>query len=206
LKRLNLGCGKHPLAESEGWVNADRVPLPGVNHVMDLFRYPWGFPDDTFDEFLASHIIEHIPHEPKMTELEIDQDGRPLENGRNHAILKRWQELKDLDGFFCFFSEIWRIGKNGAKVNIVCPYGYTMGAFQDPTHTRNIVPVTFAYLTAETRDSKDFDYQVPCLFKTNSVTMDIDPSYVDKPEEFRAAVTHLWGITRNMYVELEIVK
>lgn len=58
--RLNLGCGRGALP---GWVNVDAVALPGVDVVADLDlcrERPLPFPDDSVDEFLLSHVIEHL--------------------------------------------------------------------------------------------------------------------------------------------------
>lgn len=69
-KKLNLGCGKHILP---GWINVDRVLLDGVDLIADLddcqhTRLP--FSDSSIDEFLASHILEHLHHPlPLMEEL-----------------------------------------------------------------------------------------------------------------------------------------
>jgi SAM-dependent methyltransferase len=60
VKRLNLGCGRSP---KEGWVNVDAVPLAGVDVVADLDRCadtPLPFETDSVDEFLMSHVIEHL--------------------------------------------------------------------------------------------------------------------------------------------------
>ena len=54
--KLNLGCGtdiKH------GWVNIDRFPGPGVNHVQDITD-PLPFDDEAVEEVLASHVLEHL--------------------------------------------------------------------------------------------------------------------------------------------------
>lgn len=58
--RLNLGCGRNAMA---GWVNVDWKALPGVDVVADLGRCasePLPFADDSADEFLLSHVLEHI--------------------------------------------------------------------------------------------------------------------------------------------------
>ncbi len=68
--RLNIGCGRKSLP---GWVNVDVVPLEGVDVVADLERcaqVPLPFPDDAADEFLLSHVIEHVRNVlPLMQEL-----------------------------------------------------------------------------------------------------------------------------------------
>ena len=70
LSRLNVGCGRDAKA---GWVNLDSVDLSGVDVIADLEhcdtnRLP--FEDDRFDEFLLSHVIEHIRNTlPLMQEL-----------------------------------------------------------------------------------------------------------------------------------------
>ena len=161
---------------------------------MDLFQYPWNFPDNSVDEFQAHHIVEHIPHEPKPGMI-IDP-----------YATARWDELKNYDGFFCFFGEIWRIGVNGAKVSIITPFAHTHGAMQDPTHTRYMVPQSFAYLTEEIKSSPDFEYNTPCLFTVKACKFDIPRYLVNKEDEFTMQLSHFWNVTENMYVELEIIK
>lgn len=59
-RRLNVGCGRHPLP---GWINLDRVPGPAVDVVADLDALrgaPLPLPDDSIDEFLLAHVIEHL--------------------------------------------------------------------------------------------------------------------------------------------------
>ncbi len=191
--RLNLGCGKHSFDPSLGWVNIDRREQPGVDRTMNLWEFPWDFDDNSCEEFYLGHIVEHIPHEPRRS------------TGSAFWKIERWERLRNLDGFFCFFAEIWRIGTNGAIVQIVTPYGFTTGAFQDPTHTRVIMPTSFAYLTRE-QFNNDYDYDLPCMFTINSVSFDMRESLIRREEQFQKAIEHSWNMTRNMYVQLEVVK
>ena len=139
--RLNLGCGKVPKA---GFINVDRLCLPGVDQQVDLFQFPWPWGDNSVDEIYASHLIEHIPHQV---------------------------EGSQLDGFFAFFAECWRILKPGAEITLIAPYGFSVGAMQDPTHTRFIVESTFSYLAQV--DDCNFDYQLPFTFRAKMLALGI---------------------------------
>jgi SAM-dependent methyltransferase len=70
VKRLNVGCGRNII---DGWINLDVIPLPGIDIVADLedcANSPLPFKDNEVDEFLLSHVIEHIRNPlPLMQEL-----------------------------------------------------------------------------------------------------------------------------------------
>ena len=60
LKKLNVGCGRNLIP---GWVNLDSYPLPGVDIVADLEtcgNTPLPLADASVEEFLLSHVLEHI--------------------------------------------------------------------------------------------------------------------------------------------------
>jgi SAM-dependent methyltransferase len=76
-KKLHLGCGRTIL---DGWVNLDLIPGPGVDVTQNLEECatkPLPFEDDTFSEFFASHLIEHVTNTlPMMQELHrVAKDG-----------------------------------------------------------------------------------------------------------------------------------
>ena len=68
--RLHLGCGKKIIP---GWINLDVVAGEGVDVVADLDRcadVPLSFEADSIDEFIGSHLLEHIRNVlPLMQEL-----------------------------------------------------------------------------------------------------------------------------------------
>lgn len=55
--RLNLGCGRFPVA---GWINIDSADLPEVDLVVDLEAGVLPFETDSIAEIAASHLLEHI--------------------------------------------------------------------------------------------------------------------------------------------------
>ncbi len=74
--RLNVGCGRDSLP---GWVNLDCVVLPGVDVLANLDqrpKCPLPFADNTVDEFLLSHVLEHI-HNPLPLMEELHRIARP---------------------------------------------------------------------------------------------------------------------------------
>jgi len=71
--KLNIGCGRTPL---KGWINVDCMAAINGDSIVDIIanldanvvKLPLG--DDVCDEFLLSHVIEHINKPlPLMQEL-----------------------------------------------------------------------------------------------------------------------------------------
>jgi SAM-dependent methyltransferase len=61
--KLNLGCGQNRL---DGYVNTDREPAVEPDVVMDLEEFPWPFEDDSVDEVIAKHVLEHVGAEANV--------------------------------------------------------------------------------------------------------------------------------------------
>ncbi len=105
-------------------------------------------------------------------------------------------------------NELWRIGKNGARVFIQVPYYSSYLAFQDPTHQRFFHENTFNYFTEKgprplptsktfSRLSLKYHYQYPALF-----------SFFDGCFPFlsRFLRNHFLNVVKEIEVELMIVK
>lgn len=54
--KLDLGCGNK---KKDGFTGVDIVPLPQVDVVLDMEKFPWPFEDNSIDEIYCSHYIEH---------------------------------------------------------------------------------------------------------------------------------------------------
>jgi hypothetical protein len=163
---LNLGCGKtylpsapppgHEIADPSiydypNWLNVDKVQGVGADFVFDLFTYPWPFADNSFGGALCAHLVEHIPHEIRSS---VFQD--------NNIDLydQRWQQLQKLqDGWYAFFSELYRVLAPGSLVHIIAPYGFSDGGITDPSHTRYLTASSFTHsMTPNISDGKTFQY------------------------------------------------
>lgn len=163
---LNLGCGKvtmpgvkpahHALVPDSvynpdlAWINVDINGGENI-HQGDIFDFPYHWKDSQFGGALLSHIVEHIPHEidfARKREWATQAYKSDLIDGGSFGQMKEdYTRLEELgDGFYIFFSELHRILAPGSIAHVLCPFAFSTGAFQDPTHRRYITPETFTYL------------------------------------------------------------
>ena len=55
--KYNLGCGSQNL---KGFVNVDNNPACNPDLLVDLEQTPWPFENNTADEIVLSHVLEHL--------------------------------------------------------------------------------------------------------------------------------------------------
>lgn len=212
----NIGCGKvlFPTDEQRAadpdceWLNIDHLVLPGIDLQMDAFVYPWPLPDAFLDHLHLSHLCEHIPHESRIrrpisvASINYDADQQllarpsPVDPSRSYS-----EHLAQLDGFFAFFAECWRVLKPGGTIFVEVPHGHSIGALMDPTHTRYILPATVSYLTVQ--GSATFDYLLPFRFACDSVQFFVHERYAQlSEEEIREAANHQVNVIVNFQFTL----
>lgn len=61
--RLNLGCGQNKLP---GWVNVDHSEACRPDARVDLESLPWPWPDNSAEEVLLNHVLEHLGGDPAL--------------------------------------------------------------------------------------------------------------------------------------------
>ncbi len=199
--KLNLGCGK---VSKEGYWNVDIKKLDGVDEAVDLFTFPWPWPDNTFDEVYASHLVEHIPHLVRKINPALSEYDRNYFKNVEGRIPEAFLEpVWDIDGFFVFFQEVYRVLKPEGKAVITVPYAKSTGAFQDPTHTRYINEVTFTYLQ-QNENNPNFDYDIKCNFLLSGIEYHLNPGW-DKtdPMMFNLAINQYWNVVHEFVATLE---
>jgi len=58
--KLNLGCGRD---YKKGYINCDWSNKVGADKIVDLNKFPLPFKDNSIDEIVMNHVLEHF-HEP----------------------------------------------------------------------------------------------------------------------------------------------
>ena len=122
--KLNLACGR-AIYPGDGWVNLDlgfMATCPGAIIPVDLWELDWPVNDKSLDYVLASHIMEHVPHNvlPFIGEF------------WNHFIDHLFSKMKD-----------------GGIIEIYGPHPKNPDTLAIPGHTRQVGPITFDQLTIE---------------------------------------------------------
>lgn len=141
--KIDVGCGANKIP---GFVGIDIRPLPGVDIVVDLERYPWPIPSECASLVTCSHVLEHV----SPTKV----DSRLIELAKL-LVSKKLITQKELDehcgemdfesSFIRFMDEVWRILKPGGEFMFKVPYAGTVGFYQDPTHINQITEATIYY-------------------------------------------------------------
>ena len=61
--KLNLGCGSKIL---DGYTNVDKYDYFKADLVHDLETFPYPFKDNSVEEIIISHVLEHIGQSPEI--------------------------------------------------------------------------------------------------------------------------------------------
>jgi hypothetical protein len=184
--KLDLGCGQNPKDGFEG------VDIRGgkAKHVMDLFKFPWRFADNSVDEIHASHFLEHIP-------------AREVEE-RDLASDNSLYSYVGQDMLFAFMDECYRILKPDCWMHVVVPSGRSNRAFQDPTHRRFFMQETFIYFNADWRKSQGLDhYRVKCHFGLDVGHSMPQEEGLRSPEALAQRMNTMWNVTVDWIAKLK---
>jgi predicted SAM-dependent methyltransferase len=183
-RKLDLACGQSP---QEGFEGVDIWPK--AQHVVNLFKFPWPFEDNSISELHCSHFLEHVPM------IEVDELGNQVPFG----------EGKDL--FFAVMDECYRILVPGGMMKVIVPCGRSNRGFQDPTHRRFFVEATFFYLTKEWREANKLDhYNVTCDFQGNVGWSLLTEMNALHPEVQQRRFMHEWNTIIDWIVTLQSKK
>ena len=76
--KLNLGCGSKILP---GYTNIDKFATYNPDIVHDLEKFPYPFKDNSVNEILLSHVLEHVGQNPDVFNDIIKEFYRICSNG-----------------------------------------------------------------------------------------------------------------------------
>ncbi len=189
--KIDLACGQ---SCREGFVGADISPCKGVEHVLNLWQFPWPWETSSVDELHCSHHIEHIP----MVY---------VERNPNECLYHEIPQGKCKDLFVAFMDECWRILKPNGKLTVICPNARSNRAFQDPTHRRFIVAESFGYFNKKWRDDNKLDhYGIESDFEISVNPIISQEMTVLHPEAQARRFNESWNTVHDWHAVLTAVK
>lgn len=78
MKNLNLGSG---FTKIDGYLSLDKSKVFNPDIVHDLERFPYPFEDDSINNIVLSHVLEHLGQNPDVFNLIIKEIYRICKNG-----------------------------------------------------------------------------------------------------------------------------
>jgi len=115
--------------------------------------------------------------------------------------------LEHLSNTIKVMEELWRICRNGARLNISVPYFNSAGAFQDPTHKTFFTENTFDYFTESgITPLSHFNYYTKARFKILKIKPDQKKLFSMFPDRLQWLLGHHLATIHGLLVELEAVK
>jgi SAM-dependent methyltransferase len=174
--KLNLACGD---VKIDGYIGVDIKKTDACDRVMDLQKFPWDFEDNSVDEIICTHYVEHTPDLIKF----MDECYRILKPAEFDPKLPN----KPISGF----------------MTIVAPYYTSMRCWQDPTHLRAISEASFLYFNKKWREMNKLEhYDIKCDFDY-SYGYNLDPYWACKNTELQAyAIKHYNNVVTDISVQL----
>jgi predicted SAM-dependent methyltransferase len=199
--KLHLASGKEKI---KGFINIDKEPNSDADFIINLEDFPWPIDNDSAEEIICQHYIEHIPTETYIRKL-----IRIIQVADNFDQLKFMVNKINLeepsDGLILFMEEVYRILKPGGIIKFTTPYYQGERAWSDPTHRRAITEKTFMYFNRQWRiDSKLDHYPIKCDFEIELKSYDIYTDLNFKSEDAKKLAMRSYNNTiANMNTELK---
>ncbi len=134
--KLNLASGDNP---AEGFLNVDITKLPTVDKVVNLEKFPWPWKDNSVDEVICSHYVEHTPDLIKFME----ELYRILKPGAKafiscpyYSSMRCWQDPTHKramsEASMLYFNKGWRDSNKLAHYGITADFDFSYSYAMDP--------------------------------------------------------------------------
>lgn len=129
--RLDIACGQN---KTEGFFGVDVARSEGVDLVYDLEKFPWPFPDNSVDEVICSHYIEHTKDLISfMNELYriLKSGARATINAPYYNSMRAWQDPTHTraisEATFLYYNKEWLTQNKLNHYPIKCDFDFSYG-------------------------------------------------------------------------------
>ena len=129
--RLDIACGQN---KTPGFFGVDIAKEKDVDLVYDLEKFPWPFPDNSVDEAVCNHYIEHTKDIIKF----MDEIYRILKPGATIIIrapyynsIRAWQDpthTREIsEATFLYYNKDWRTQNKLDHYSIKSNFDFSFG-------------------------------------------------------------------------------
>ena len=138
LLKLDLGCGQN---KREGFTGVDIWDGPGVDRVVDLFKFPFPFETESVEEVFTCHFFEHVPQGLRFQFM--DEVYRILmPSGRATFITPYWASMRAVqdpthewppiaESSYLYFNKKWRETNRLTHYKVTCDFDFVYGYVLD---------------------------------------------------------------------------
>lgn len=129
--RLDIACGDN---KTSGFFGVDIAKTKDVDVVYDLEKFPWPFPDNSVDEVVCNHYIEHT----KDLIAFMNELYRVMAPGATAIIrapyynsMRAWQDPTHTraisEATFLYYNKSWREANKLDHYPIKCDFDFSYG-------------------------------------------------------------------------------
>ena len=135
--KLDLACGQR---KTPGFKGVDKIAVEGVDIVHDLEVFPWPFEDESVDEVICTHYVEHADNLIKfMDELYriLKKSAKATISAPYYSSLRAWQDpthkrsISEMS--FLYFNKEWRENNKLSHYDIHCDFDFSYGYILHPS-------------------------------------------------------------------------
>ena len=131
----------------------------------------------------------------------------PFDDNTFDTILA-YHLLEHIHNILPLMQELWRVAAPGCLFLVRVPYGASSSAFDDPTHIRQLFPLSFFYFGQPAYHRADYGYFGD--WKVEEIGLTVTKQLATKLQEAQIdltfAINHLHNIVHEMLVALSAVK
>ncbi len=129
--RLDVACGQN---KTPGFFGVDIAKEKDVDVVWDLEKFPWPFPDNSVDEIVCNHYIEHTKDLISfMQELHriMVPGGQALIRAPYYNSMRAWQDPTHTraisEATFLYYNQDWLKANKLDHYGITADFDYNFG-------------------------------------------------------------------------------